>query len=292
MAGKLSFLQRSLVMPTLAFGRLQELQVIDLQLDALRAEVVQLEAALADHGEIEEARRTQAVLTRAHEQASATLRDAELALATITAEVERKSKHLYSGSVVNSRELEALQADIAQLMQQRAVREERALQAMVAAEETEAARDEQQDRLDSLETTFATRQKVHGARLQELAVEIPLREEERAALAAQNEPSSGHAVRIAAGTPRRPSTRARFPGPLYPLPHCAPRHPTAPRATKSGSCLLRQLRSLALHSALNRRASLRGFARHPSVTCATEVFQSFTKRCRRRDSNPYERKAH
>ena len=174
-------------MPTLAFGRLQELQEIDLQLDALRAEVVQLEAALADHGEIEEARRTQAVLTKAHEQASSTLRDAELALATITAEVERKSKHLYSGSVVNSRELEALQADIAQLMQQRAVREEHALQAMVAAEESEAARDEQQDRLDSLETKFATRQKVHGARLRKLAVEIPLREEERAALAAQND---------------------------------------------------------------------------------------------------------
>ena len=245
-------------MPTLAFGRLQELQVIDLQLDALRAEVVQLEAALADHGEIEEARRTQAVLTKAHEQASSTLRDAELALATITVEVERKSKHLYSGSVVNSRELEALQADIAQLMQQRAVREEHALQAMVAAEETEAARDEQQDRLDSLETTFATRQKVHGARLRRASGGNPTAGRGTCRTRGSERPSSGHAVRIAAGTPRRPSTRARFPGPLYPLPHCAPRHPTAPRATKSGSCLLRQLRPLALHGALNRRASLRG----------------------------------
>ncbi|MYB76025.1 MAG: hypothetical protein F4X83_02805 [Chloroflexi bacterium] len=172
-------------MPPLAFGRLQHLQEVDLQLDAFRAEVKHIETTLADHGDIEAARRTLAALQKVQEQTSATLRDAELALATLTAEVEEKSKRLYSGSVVNPRELEALQADIAQLMQQRSVREDHALQAMVAAEEAESARDEQRDRLESLEATFASLEKEYSVRLQELAVEIPAREEERIALAAQ-----------------------------------------------------------------------------------------------------------
>ena len=176
-------------MPVLAFESLQTLQEIDLQLDAFRAEVMQIEAALADHGEVEAARRKLSTLTKTQEQASAALRDSELALATITAGVEEKSKRLYSGSVVSARELEALQADISQLMQQRAVREEQALQAMVVAEEAEAARDEQEAHLDALEATFATKQKEFGARLQELAGEIPARDRERAALLGQNDPA-------------------------------------------------------------------------------------------------------
>ena len=174
-------------MPPLAFGGLQQLQAVDLQLDALRAESARLEAALADQGEIETARRLLASLTRTQEQTSVVLRDAELALATLTAEVERKSQRLYSGSVVSSRELEALQADIAQLMQQRSVREDRALQAMVAAEEAEEARAAQHERLESLETAFAAKRKEWGARLRELAGEVPAREADRAGLLEQND---------------------------------------------------------------------------------------------------------
>lgn len=175
-------------MPPLAFEGLQALQQADLQLDALRAEAEHIEDALADHGEIDEARRTLARLTATYEHAHGALRDAELALASVTDQVEQKSKLLYSGTVVSSRELEALQADIDQLMQQRATREEAALQAMVSAEEAEAARDEQQERLDALTTSFAAKQEEGGARLQELATEIPLREREREALLSQNDP--------------------------------------------------------------------------------------------------------
>lgn len=189
MAANLNLPQRPFPMPPLSFGPLQDLQAIDLQLDALQSEVARLEAALADHGEIEKARGTLAELTQTHEAASATLRDAELALATLTSEIEQKSQRLYSGSVVSSRELEALQADIAQLMQQRSTREDHALQAMVAAEEAEAARAEQQAHLTSLESSFATLRKESGKRLRELAEEIPRLEEQRAALAAQNERS-------------------------------------------------------------------------------------------------------
>lgn len=174
-------------MSPLAFGHLQDLQDIDLQLDELQAEVERIEAALADHGEIERARSTLATLTKKQDQTSAALRDAELALATLTDEVERKTKRLYSGAVVSSRELEALQADIAQLTQQRSAREEHALIAMVAAEEAEAARHEQQERLESLETSYAADEREHTARLQTLAAEIPVREAERAALLSQND---------------------------------------------------------------------------------------------------------
>ena len=174
-------------MSPLAFGRLAQLQDVDVQLDALRAEATDIEAALADHGEIEAARRKLAAQTKTQEQTSAVLRDAELALATLTAEVEQKSQRLYSGSVVNPRELEALQADIAQLMQQRSAREERALEAMVAAEEAEEARAAQQERLASLQTAFAAKEKECGARLQELAVEVPALEHERAALLDRND---------------------------------------------------------------------------------------------------------
>lgn len=172
-------------MPPLMFGKLKELQVTDLRLDALRAEVEGIAAALADHGEIEAARRTLDTLTKSQEQTSASLRDAELVLATLTDEVEQKSKRLYSGSVVSSRELEALQADISQLMQQRSVREETALQAMVVAEEAQTARHAQQEHLESLESTLAHKQKEFGARLQELEREIPEQEQARAALLAQ-----------------------------------------------------------------------------------------------------------
>lgn len=176
-------------MPPLPFGKLQELQDADIRLDALRAEVADIEAALADLGEVEAARRALATLTKSQEQASAVLRDAELALATLTDEVERKSKLLYSGSVVSSRELEALQADISQLMQQRSVREENALQAMVLAEEAESARHAQHERLASLESTFARKRKESSARLQELEREIPEQENERVALLQGNDPA-------------------------------------------------------------------------------------------------------
>ena len=174
-------------MPPFDIERLQDLQEIDLLLDALRSEFADIESALADHAEIEAARQNSAALTKTQEQASAALLDAELTLATLTAEVEEKSKRLYSGTVVSSRELEALQADIAQLMQQRSVREESALQAMLASEEAEAARDTQQQHLAALAATFATREKEFGARLQELKKEIPKREVERMALAEQSD---------------------------------------------------------------------------------------------------------
>ena len=189
MTGKTVFLRKAKGMPPLAFGQLRELQEADLQLDALRAEVTHIEAALADHGEIEASRRKLATLTSTQEQASATLRDAELALATLTDEVERKSQRLYSGSVVSARELEALQADIAQLMQQRAVREESALQAMVIAEEAETTRHEQQEHLAALEAAFATKQKEFGARLQELEREVPAQEKKRAGLLGATDPA-------------------------------------------------------------------------------------------------------
>ena len=190
MAVKPSFFGRGNgVMPPLAFDKLQQLQAADLELDALRAEVAQIEAALADQGEIEAARRALASLTTTQEQTGAALRDAELALATLTAEVEGKSQRLYSGNVVNPRELEALQADIAQLTQQRAVREDHALQAMVAAEEAEEARAAQHEQLDSLETTFASKRTEYDARLRELAAEIASLETARAALLEQNDPT-------------------------------------------------------------------------------------------------------
>lgn len=121
------------------------LQEIDRSIDRSRARLAEIEELLGESPALRSAR-------EAHEQAQARLRaaqasvrDAELSVATQRTKLENAERALYGGGVQNPKELEGLQADAESLKRHLGVLEDRLLEAMVALEDAglEAGRAEE-----------------------------------------------------------------------------------------------------------------------------------------------------
>ncbi len=117
--------------PVVLLARLNE---ADLALDAVKARLVEIAAALHEPAALVAAR-------QAHVEAEAELarcrqaqRNLELTEADIDEKIKRSEQKLYSGQIRNSRELEDAERDLQQQRNQRAHLEEHLLEALLAAE--------------------------------------------------------------------------------------------------------------------------------------------------------------
>lgn len=118
-----------------ALFRLQEL---DLELDAGRARLSEVDAALANSQPVQAAR---AALLSAQAQgrsARAALQELELGNQALTAKIGEIEQRLYGGSIRNPKELSELQTDIDSLKRRRATGEEQQLNALIDVEAAEA----------------------------------------------------------------------------------------------------------------------------------------------------------
>jgi predicted nucleic acid-binding Zn-ribbon protein len=120
---------------------LYALQDIDLEIDARRQRLGEIQAALSEGETLRQAR---AALTVAEEELhrwQTRQRNQELEIASLAAKVSETETLLYSGKVRNPKELGDLQAEMAALGRQRGAREDELLEAMVHVEDQSASVD-------------------------------------------------------------------------------------------------------------------------------------------------------
>ena len=132
------------------------LQAIDLELDAGRNRLAEIEKALAGNPAVQAAR---VAVTEAEAQrhtALAALHDIELENGSLTAKIREAEGRLYSGTIRNPKELSDLQADVESLKRRLSAGEDQQLSAIEASEAAEAALDAANEALRSAEAEAAS----------------------------------------------------------------------------------------------------------------------------------------
>lgn len=132
-------------------GTLFRLQALDLELEASRARLAEIERALSSNPAVLAAQKAQAAAEAAHRSARTTLHDIELDAQALTAKIKEVEGRLYSGSIRNPKELKDLQAEIESLKRRLAEVEEKELEALMDFESAEAALAQAQGQRQSAE---------------------------------------------------------------------------------------------------------------------------------------------
>jgi predicted nucleic acid-binding Zn-ribbon protein len=125
------------------------LQELDTNLDTARNRIQEINLLLKDKAALEKARQDQQSAASIHQKRSKTLKNAEHEVALQNQKIEQNQKKLYGGGISNPKELEDLQLESLSLAKYLQVLEERQLEAMLAA-------DQSQEELDAAELTLQT----------------------------------------------------------------------------------------------------------------------------------------
>lgn len=137
-------------------ARLHALQQLDSQLDAARARLAKIDAALSQNAEVQAAQQAvSAAKATQHDQHTA-LRNAESEVQAQQQKIANNQRALYGGSVTNPKELADLQHEAEALNRHLATLEERQLDAMLAFEEADAALNLAQTTLEDTLARVAT----------------------------------------------------------------------------------------------------------------------------------------
>lgn len=120
---------------------LYRLQELDLELDACRARLADIAAALGDSASVQSARSRLLSAEARQRAARVTLQELEFENQALTEKIREAEQRLYSGAIRNPKELRDLQAEIESLKRRLAASEEQQLNALIASEvaETQAA---------------------------------------------------------------------------------------------------------------------------------------------------------
>lgn len=129
---------------------LYQLQQLDSQIDALAAQMAEIEAILASDEILRAAQETLKAAQQAHLHWRARQSDLELERQQLKEEADAIEERLYSGRVLNPRELTDLQDKLAELRQRHAAREEPLLAAMFQVDECSTAELEAASRLEQV----------------------------------------------------------------------------------------------------------------------------------------------
>jgi hypothetical protein len=168
--------------------QLYHLQEIDLERDKRHHRLKEILGQLGEPRELRDARaaveRLQAQLAEQHTRQ----KGLELETQSLDAKIASVDERLYSGRVTNPKELSDLQKDAAALRKRRSVLDEKSLEIMIDAEESQAALSEMQAKRDSFEAAWAAQ---HRHLLQEQT-------DLKAQLARLNQIRADHAQTIAA----------------------------------------------------------------------------------------------
>lgn len=121
---------------------LVSLQAVDADLEARRNRLAEVKAALADTADVREARRSFETARQKLHELEARQRQLEWDVDDRGGKIKELETRLYSGKIGNPKELASLQTEIAHMRTDLGAVEERALEAIVAADEqrAEAAR--------------------------------------------------------------------------------------------------------------------------------------------------------
>jgi hypothetical protein len=134
------------------------LQSLDLELEEHAQRLAEIATRLKEDAEVRQARR---VADQRREAAAVARRhqgDLEFELGQVQIKRTRTEQNLYGGKIINSRELQDLQAELESLKRRVSVLEDQVLEAMLAREEADDAAKAAADRLAALEAALAQNQ--------------------------------------------------------------------------------------------------------------------------------------
>ncbi len=140
------------------------LQGVDLELDAGRARLKDIDRVLSDSPEVREVHQRVIEAQAQLHTARVALQSLELDAQAFSEKIAEADERLYSGRVTNPKELRDLEQDIASLKRQRAAVEEKQLEALIRAETAEAELGAVQARQQQVEQETA---KLHSSLLGE-----------------------------------------------------------------------------------------------------------------------------
>ncbi len=137
---------------------LMRLQLIDTDIDARRARLQEIQAALgADQG-LAEARAALSAAEKALAATRHTVRDLEAEAQAVDRKAAEAEARLYGGQVSNPKELQDLQEEVASLRRRRAALDDHQLEAMLQAEGEEETRLAAQTRVNATEAELQSSQ--------------------------------------------------------------------------------------------------------------------------------------
>lgn len=131
---------------------LYRLQQVDSQMDAIRARLKVIVETLENDLELRAATEALSAAETLHKQAGADLKQSEAEVEKQRIKIEQTESSLYGGNVKNPKELQDLQLDAASLKKHLGTLEERQLEAMLRAEETENSLDLAKTRLADVQS--------------------------------------------------------------------------------------------------------------------------------------------
>jgi predicted nucleic acid-binding Zn-ribbon protein len=133
---------------------LYRLQQVDSQMDRIQARLNAISETLENDAELHKAMGAVSAAEAGHKLSSSAVKTSEAEVESQRIKIEQAEASLYSGQVKNPKELQDLQMDVASLKKHLTTLEERELEAMVRAEETQNALDEANDRLQQVQANL------------------------------------------------------------------------------------------------------------------------------------------
>lgn len=119
--------------------RLYDLQQLDAEIETVSRRLKEIAASLGESTDLKRARKIAGDAQAHLAKCRAHMQNLDLEVNGLGQKIQIEEKELYSGRVTNPKELAGLQEEVASLKRRREKREEDLLEAMVAAEEAEAA---------------------------------------------------------------------------------------------------------------------------------------------------------
>lgn len=171
-----------------ATRELLALQSVDGELAARRARLGEIAPLLGDDSALRALARRLASEQAEVDSALSRQQGFDAVIGGFTERVDAAEARLYSGAVVNPRELQDLQADVNMLKRQRGHEEDALLEVMVELDTARSKRDASAKELESLKTSWAAEQRSLAEEQQRLQEEVANLERQRGETVARTPP--------------------------------------------------------------------------------------------------------
>jgi predicted nucleic acid-binding Zn-ribbon protein len=137
---------------------LYRLQSLDSEGDKKRRRLAEVDAALGENKELQQARQAVERAEKRVRKWAVKQRDLELELQGLVDKTSRDEQRLYSGVIRNPKELEDLQAEVDALKRRRQKLEENLLEVMIEREDAETAQARARSHLDEVQADWTAQQ--------------------------------------------------------------------------------------------------------------------------------------
>jgi predicted nucleic acid-binding Zn-ribbon protein len=163
---------------------LYQVQELDLQIEARRRALQEIEESLGESGELASARAQVTRLQELLQDQQRQLRDLDWNVEEISRRAKEDEEKLYSGAIRNPKELEGLRRELEQRQERRRQLEDRELQLMAEIEETQAELRQAESELAHVQSAVDAQHRELRARQAEVTEHLARLGSERTRLAA------------------------------------------------------------------------------------------------------------